>query len=226
MKFCIFIFSSENFHQCVIMDKEVIHLNENDVKNLQFDCKETGIDLERVKKELKLQNDAQWTSHCLVYSDEEANCKYTPMQFGSKYGLVEMVKLLLENNIDPNFKENKETKKHKRQSIRFVRRQNSIGIKDTEDGLGTKENCDEYPLILAAKNGHHEILKLFKYHNFSDTPKDATELVQHKVATNEDIELQNLFLIMCYLFLSIYKKVEASSAEKKEENSEESQKRN
>ena len=137
------------------MDEEVVHLNENDVKNLQFDSKETQIDLERVKNKLKLQNYSQWTSHCIIYSDEEPHLKYTPMQFGSKYGLVVMVKLLLENNIDPNFKENKEAKKRKQHSIRFVRRQNSRGIKDTEDGPGRKENCDEYPLLLAAQNGHH-----------------------------------------------------------------------
>ena len=184
------------------MEEYSIKLNGDDVEKLRFaEFQENDISLELVKDKLTIHNDHLLSSHCIILTDEDATLKYTPMQFSAKCGLVKLAKVLLENNIDPNFKDNENLEPKKKKSRRFglTRQkednergsQSSIRTKDDKASIATKEYCDTYPLLLAAENGHHEIIKLFKYHNFADETKTTSETcVKYEGTANEDVELQ------------------------------------
>ena len=183
------------------MEHETIHLTEEGVKKLRFlELNENDVGLDLVKTNLKIQDEGLLSSHCLTLCGEQPPLKYTPMQFTAKHGLVKLFQVLLRNNIDPNFSENRETKQKRKRRMGLGRRkrdeesdsQLSIRAKNTKDVAVTKEHCDAYPLLLAAENGHHEIIKLLKYHNFSVGAKDISKTVNHVVMKNEDAELQNL----------------------------------
>ena len=92
---------------------------------------------------------------------------YTPMQFAAKYGVVGLADFLLKKNADPNFappgslcatcdaQDNEQKEPKYRISVKRKSYQKS---KPQHDG-----HCMS-PLLLAAKYGQHEIIKLFKYY--------------------------------------------------------------
>ena len=96
------------------------------------------------------------------------------MQFAAKYGLVDFVDALLKANVDPNFSG----------EYREIKCTNDEP-QETYPSYGI--NCKKYPLFLAAENGHHKILKLFKYHNFStNEAKSFTNI------TNDESGIENM----------------------------------
>ena len=96
--------------------------------------------------------------------------KYTPMQFAARYGLTKMAESLLDDNADPNFCGFKECKN--KGIFNKIKRKDSTNMKSSETMYPVYKTCRKPPLLLAAKHGHHEILKLFKYHG--DTCNKST----------------------------------------------------
>ena len=93
--------------------------------------------------------------------------RYTLMQFATKSKLVDLIKSLLEFNIDPNFVERKKSISKKKSHAGLTEKKSYAGLSGqipTENG--EIENCQTPPILLAAENGYHEVLKVFKYHNF------------------------------------------------------------
>ena len=93
--------------------------------------------------------------------------RYTLMQFATKSKLVDLIKALLEFNIDPNFVERKKSISKKKSHAGLTEKKSYAGLSGqilTENG--EVENCQTPPILLAAENGYHEVLKVFKYHNF------------------------------------------------------------
>ena len=105
---------------------------------------------------------------------------YTPLQFGAKYGLVRLTHYLLKkDNVRLSFFREVvdiKTTKTQRQGLseRFKRQASKEDRYNGTLQSNAKSNCKIAPLLLAAENGHHEILKLFKYHNFSSEERPWT----------------------------------------------------
>ena len=119
-------------------------------------------------------------NHCISPTDDCSN--YTPLQFGSKWGLVSLVKILLQSDVEIIYiphSADERLKKEAKSSLNKVDTNNSPTVKTrTQDTRGTNQNdCKIHPLFLAAVNGQHSILKLFKYHNFSSEETCMSELI-------------------------------------------------
>ena len=114
--------------------------------------------------------------------EKEVEEYYTPMQFASKYGLVSMATILLKKDIDPNYRGESPDRKLKKNPL-MKQKSTDVQLQATN---GTKnENCRKPPVLLAAKYGHPEILRLFKYYN-SDAVYDGQNVSIHIV--NEESE--------------------------------------
>ena len=141
-----------------------------------------SVDIEVIVKRLGI-NISKINDHCISPIDDGMN--YTPMQFGSKHGLVGLVKLLLEANVDPNLVDevvDVTAKKSYIISLHKKRTDRSNKVDSTQEKVSTtdRKNCKTFPLFLAAENGRHEILKLFKYHNFR-----SQNILKSKILTKD-----------------------------------------
>ena len=126
-----------------------------------------SFDLECILEYLGIRRN-ELNTFCI--SPDDDTFYYTPMQFGAKYGLVTLVKRLLQSDADPNLASERSDLVLKKKSrvqlpVQLIR-QNSKS-KKSEKIETKKKFCHDPPLLLAARYGHHGILKLLKYHNFS-----------------------------------------------------------
>ena len=57
-----------------------------------------------------------------------------------------------------------------------------------------KFNCQTYPVLLAAEYGHHEILKLFKFHNWPSNRETSDYMRASETSQNDGkLHLKKLF---------------------------------
>ena len=86
------------------------------------------------------------------------------MQYCTKHNLKALVKALLDKDIDPNYvqegKENNNRRKLTSSKSNAYKRTHSSQNSDSK-------NCETPPILIAAENGNYQLLKIFKYHNFS-----------------------------------------------------------
>ena len=120
---------------------------------------EHSIDIKDVLRELDMDKSSiEEISHHFI---DVPGCSenYTLMQFAAKNGKKDFVIRLLDLNINPNIPSG-DVKNLRKKSI--FSRSNSNG---NDTSRGRKENCRSTPLFLAAENGHHAILRIFKYND-------------------------------------------------------------
>lgn len=111
---------------------------------------------------------------------------YTPMQFAARYGFTNLVRSLLKANADPNFCASNDKQDLQRLSSK-KRTNKDFNMKPTETSNDEYEKCKIRPLFLAAHHGHHEILKLFKYHgdDFRDTASMSSIAIRNETCNGE-----------------------------------------
>ena len=139
------------------------------LRNLLIPVRGQTFDLECILEHLGITR-ADLNTFCVSPVDDVFS--YTPMQFGSKYGLVTLVKRLLQSNADPNLaSERSDLAMKKKSRIRLTGHRPRLSTGNNDQSLEKNEQnrkfCHDTPLLLAARYGNHEILKLLKYHNFS-----------------------------------------------------------
>ena len=112
--------------------------------------------------------------------------RYTLMQYCTKHNLKALVKALLDKDIDPNYvqegKENNNRRKLTSSKSNAYKRTHSSQNSDSK-------NCETPPILIAAENGNYQLLKIFKYHNFSClSPKNHLDEV---LKEEDEIPLKN-----------------------------------
>ena len=98
------------------------------------------------------------------FKDSLAIEKYTLMQYSTKHNLKALVKALLDKDIDPNYVQEGVENHHRRKLISS--KSNAYNVAHSSQNLDSK-NCETPPILIAAENGNYQLLKIFKYHNFS-----------------------------------------------------------
>ena len=91
--------------------------------------------------------------------------EYTPMQFAAKYGVEGLAESLLKENADPNYVLLSRCFKCDAKKEEEKDSKNKISMRPKSYHISKPEHDDRCmsPLLLAAKYGQHEIIKLFKY---------------------------------------------------------------
>ena len=106
-------------------------------------------------------DDEYLNAHSISPTDDEDEYSYSPLQFGAKHGLVILTHYLL-----------------KQEKVQF----------GPFPKVDSTKNCKTDPLFLAAENGQHYILRLFKYHNFSS---EKCPWTNDKWQENKEMELED-----------------------------------
>ena len=98
------------------------------------------------------------------FKDTPDTERYTLMQFSTLHNLKALVKALLDLNINPNFVQGGVDSSSKRKLGVTKSNPHSAVTGAPKPEL---KKCETPPILIAAEKGNYQLLKIFKYHNFS-----------------------------------------------------------
>ena len=172
-----------------------MELNEANLISLLNELDVTSTNLDEILKELNIEMpvgtkiEKLLTSHYIDVPGYNEN--YTLMQFAACHGLKDFCEVLLNNKVDPNFSGGDKKNKGKLKRLLSGSSSNKKQTPNVED----KTNCREYPVLLAAKNGKHEILKLFKYHSLEKRETKSSTNIEKDQTDGERLISSSLSLV-------------------------------